>query len=62
MIYWGSQDPAALFAKQAKQLGYSGAILGSNAYTDASVLKLAGDSANGIYSVVNFLPTGTMRP
>jgi branched-chain amino acid transport system substrate-binding protein len=59
VIYWGSQSPAALFAKQARQLGYSGTILGSNAYTDASVLKLAGTSANGIYSVVNFIPQGT---
>ncbi len=58
VIYWGSQSPAALFAKQAKQLGYTGTILGSNAYTDESVLKLAGDSADGIYSVVNFIPQG----
>jgi branched-chain amino acid transport system substrate-binding protein len=57
-IYWGSQNPAALFAKQAKQLGYSGKILGSNAFTDKSVLELAGDSAEGIYSVVNFIPVG----
>jgi branched-chain amino acid transport system substrate-binding protein len=57
-IYWGSQDPAALFAKQAKQLGYTGTILGSNAYTDSSVLGLAGDAANGIYAVVNFIPVG----
>lgn len=57
-IYWGSQNPAALFAKQAKQLGYSGTILGSNAFTDKSVLELAGDSAEGVYSVVNFIPVG----
>lgn len=57
VIYWGSQKPAALFAKQVKQFGYSGIIFGSNAYTDQSVLKLAGNDANGIYSVVNFLPT-----
>lgn len=58
VIYWGSQSPAALFAKQAQQLGYDGTILGSNAYTDASVLDLAGDAANGIYAVVNFIPQG----
>lgn len=57
-IYWGSQDPAALFAKQASQLGYAGTILGSNAYTDQSVLDLAGNAANGIYGVVNFIPVG----
>lgn len=59
VIYWGSQSPAALFAKQAKQLGYNGVILGSNAYTDASVLQLAGPAAEGVYSVVNFVPTGS---
>ncbi len=58
VVYWGSQSPAALFAKQAKQFGYTGVILGSNAYTDQSVLHLAGDSAENIYSVVNFIPTG----
>lgn len=58
VIYWGSQSPAALFAKQAKQFGYAGTILGSNAYTDQSVLKLAGTSAENVYSVVNFIPTG----
>lgn len=55
VIYWGSQSPAALFAKQAKQLGYDGTILGSNAYTDSSVLDLAGGAANGVYAVVNFV-------
>lgn len=59
VIFWGSLSPAALFAKQAKQLGYTGTILGSNAYTDASVLKLAGSAAEGIYSVVNFIPQGS---
>jgi branched-chain amino acid transport system substrate-binding protein len=59
VIFWGSQSPAALLAKQAKQLGFSGTILGSNAYTDASVLKLAGSAAEGIYSVVNFVPQGS---
>lgn len=58
VIYWGSQSPAALFAKQAKQFGYSGTILGSNAYTDQSVLQLAGNAAENVYSVVNFIPTG----
>ena len=59
VIYWGSLSPAALFAKQAKQLGYTGTILGSNAYTDANVLKLAGNAADGVYSVVNFIPQGS---
>lgn len=58
VIYWGSQSPAALFAKQAKQLGYEGTILGSNAYTDSSVLDLAGAAANGVYAVVNFVAQG----
>jgi branched-chain amino acid transport system substrate-binding protein len=58
VIYWGSQSPAALFAKQAKQFGFTGTILGSNAYTDQSVLQLAGSAADNIYSVVNFIPTG----
>lgn len=58
VIYWGSQSPAALFAKQTKQLGFEGTILGSNAYTDSSVLDLAGAAANGIYAVVNFVAEG----
>lgn len=58
VIYWGSQNPAALFAKQSKQLGFEGTILGSNAYTDSSVLSLAGSAANGVYAVVNFVAEG----
>lgn len=54
VIVWTDDQPAGLFAKQTRTMGAKFAIAGSTAFSGPLFLQLAGDAAEGIYSITDF--------
>lgn len=57
IVHWGHALEAALIMKQREALGLTNiSLVGSPDHAIATTLDLAKDSANGIYSIINFIP------
>lgn len=56
VIIWTDDQPSGLLAKQKAQLGLKYKIAGSTTFSQPPFLKLAGEAANGIYSISDFTP------
>ncbi|MEM5368426.1 branched-chain amino acid ABC transporter substrate-binding protein [Paraburkholderia azotifigens] len=60
IVYIGSYGQAATLVKQVRQLGITAKFMGEGGFTNDSFLKLAGDSAKGMYSWEYGLPLSRM--
>jgi branched-chain amino acid transport system substrate-binding protein len=60
LIIYGFPAPAATITRQARQLGYTGKILGSNATSNRSYPQTVGPAAEGVMNVISLeaLPEG----
>ena len=54
VISWTDDQPAGLFVKQMRTLGAKFGLAGSTSFSQPMFLQLAGDGAEGIYSVSDF--------
>ncbi len=52
--YMTMEPDVGIFARQLKQLGYSGAWMGSGSIMAVTSLQLAGDALHGTYSITDF--------
>lgn len=57
IIAFGLQTEAGLIMKQLDVMDNQLPIIGSTSYASAIAIELAGDAANGVYSVVDYVPT-----
>jgi branched-chain amino acid transport system substrate-binding protein len=52
--YMSMEPDVGIFARQLKQLGYSGAWMGSGSIIAVTSLSLAGDALHGTYAITDF--------
>lgn len=57
ILAFSLQTEAGLIMKQLAVVGNQLPIIGSTSYASAIAIDLAGESANGVYSVVDYVPT-----
>ncbi len=57
MIMWSHDTESALVVRQARQLDPGLKILGTTSLSEPSFLRLAGESADGVMSANDFVPT-----
>jgi branched-chain amino acid transport system substrate-binding protein len=57
IIAWTDDQPGGLMVKQMKTLGVKFGIAGSTTFSGAQLLALAGEAADGTYSITDFVPT-----
>lgn len=57
IIAFGLQTEAGLIMKQLDVMDNQLPIIGSTSYASAIAIDLAGEAANGVYSVVDYVPT-----
>ncbi|MHB1651761.1 MAG: ABC transporter substrate-binding protein [Desulfitobacteriaceae bacterium] len=62
IIVWGHGPQQATMMRQNVQLGINLSIIGSASMAMPSTLKLAGESSNGMYAVVDSAPTQSTDP
>jgi len=62
IIVWDLATPSGMICKQIKQLGIKANVVGSAAWVIPDVLKLAGDSAEGTYSIMDGVPVDDKHP
>ncbi|MDR3470738.1 MAG: ABC transporter substrate-binding protein [Devosia sp.] len=55
IIVWTDDQPSGLMVKQLRTLGMPYGLAGSTTFSQPPFLSLAGDAANGIYSVTDFV-------
>ncbi len=55
IIVWTDDAPSGLLVKQMKTLGVKFGLAGSTTFSQPPFLALAGDAANGVYSVTDFV-------
>ncbi|GAP14769.1 amino acid/amide ABC transporter substrate-binding protein, HAAT family [Longilinea arvoryzae] len=53
---------AALLVKQARELGFTGPIMGSDAWEAPELLSIAGDAANGVLISTHYHPDADLSP
>ncbi len=53
---------AALLVKQARELGFNGPIMGSDAWEAPELLSIAGDAANGVLISTHYHPDADLSP
>lgn len=53
---------AALLVKQARELGFTGPIMGSDAWEAPELLEIAGDAANGVLISTHYHPDADLSP
>ncbi len=58
----GYYGEAALLAKQARELGYEGALLGGDAWDAPELIEIAGDAAEGLIFSTHYHPEGAVTP
>jgi branched-chain amino acid transport system substrate-binding protein len=59
IIVWTDDQPSGLLVKQLKTLGMKYGIAGSTTFSQPPFLSLAGDAADGTYSVTDFVQSNT---
>lgn len=57
IIVWTDDQPSGLLAKQRKTLDATFGLAGSTTFSQPPFLTLAGDAANGIYAITDFVAT-----
>ncbi|MGQ9627038.1 MAG: ABC transporter substrate-binding protein [Anaerolineae bacterium] len=58
----GYYGEAALLAKQARELGYEGALLGGDAWDAPELIEIAGEAAEGLTFSTHYHPEGAVTP
>ena len=58
----GYYGEAALLAKQARELGYEGVLLGGDAWDAPELIEIGGDAANGLTFSTHYDPQGATTP
>ena len=55
IIAWTDDQPGGLLAKQMRTLGMTIGLAGSTTFSQPPFLALAGDAANGVYAITDFV-------
>jgi len=58
----GYYGEAALLAKQARELGYEGVLMGGDAWDAPELIEIAGDAAEGLVFSTHYDPAGATTP
>ncbi|UCC75549.1 MAG: ABC transporter substrate-binding protein [Anaerolineales bacterium] len=62
IVTTGYYGEAALMAKQARELGYDGPILGSDALDAPELVEIGGDAVEGVTFSTHYHPAGAITP
>ena len=56
VLFLGEYTAGALFLKQAKNLGFSAQVVGASGCSNPKLIEIAGETAEGFYSISGFDP------
>ena len=62
IVTTGYYGEAALMAKQARELGYTGPILGTDALDAPELVEIGGDAVEGVTFTTHYHPAGAITP
>jgi branched-chain amino acid transport system substrate-binding protein len=62
VLFLGEYTAAALFMKQAKNLGFNAQVVGSSGCTNPKLIEIAGEAAEGFYSISSGFDPNDKRP